>query len=291
MKIEINYIDSFATTSLLHKDLSLPCFLKHAAVAGRADYLSFPGRVTRALGVLAANHEYFDLKKLRWRGFQPLPPHMTDPTEQGDFSTIVGRAVADYLAKTLVGAKLTHSYEAAMLVIGYPLKGTRPDFYCVTSNEQFALEAKGYTKQYIGNASMAARKKQAAAGPIPVNFSIASVTYNLFGQVKCKFHDPVAPNTSFNYRLNSFLASIYYETIFQQVSSLKYTDRIIIDNREYNVYELPTREFQNNLGISVLIPTEIKEPLPQNEYLQIPREQYEDESVYIDSDGIGILIR
>jgi hypothetical protein len=294
MKIEVDYLDRAGTSSSVPINMSLPCFLKHAALAGRANHLGFAAGVVRALGILMANHEYFSFKlPIGWLGFSPLPPYMFDPTELGDFSTIAGRAVGDYLGKNLLKAKLSHSYEAVMHMLGYQMKGPRPDFYCVTDNEQFALEAKGYSKSSFGPSAMAVRKAQACSGPVPVHFAFASVTYNLYGAVKCKFHDPVVPDAEFNRRLNGALAFNYYESLYQQLTVLGRPEQTRFNNREYLSYDLDPRYFRHYVQrIRLILPMDVQRQLSPNQYLELRHEQYdsERESVYIDSDGVGIQI-
>ena len=294
MDIEVDYLDRTGASSTVRINMSLPCFLKHAALAGRANHLSFAAAVTRSLGILMANHEYFSFKFPKgWIGFSPLPPYIFDPTELGDFSTIAGRAVGDYLAKKLLRANLSHSYEAVMHMLGYQMKGPRPDLYCVTANEQFALEAKGYTKSSCGPSAMAVRKAQACSGPVPVQFAFASVTYNLHGAVKCKFHDPVIPDSDFNPRLNAALAFNYYESLYQQMTALGQPEKVTFNFREYVAYELDLRYFSYYpRRIRLLLPRDVERQLSAAQYLEFRHEQYdsEQESVYIDSDGVGVQV-
>lgn len=290
MEIDVDYIDRTGARSNVFIKMSLPCFLKHAALAGRANHLSFAAGVVRALGILMANHEYFSFQfPMVWNGFTPLPPYMSDPTELGDFSTLAGRAIGDYLAKNLLNAKLSHNYEAVMHILGYPINGPRPDFYCVTDNEQFALEAKGYTKPTIGPAAMANRKAQAISGPVPVQFAFASVTYNLHGAVRCNFHDPIVPEAEFNRRLNSVLAFNYYESLYQQFTALGRPERSMFNNREYLSFAIGP---WYGPRIRLILPTELERQLAPNQYLELRHEQYlsENESIYIDSDGVGIQV-
>ncbi|WP_313032402.1 hypothetical protein [Massilia alkalitolerans] len=292
MNIEIDYLDRNGNSSTLVRSLSLPAFLKHAALAGRADHLSFPAAVFRAVGLLLTNREYLYFgRNFSWLGFNPLPPYMVDPTELGDFSTIVGRAVGDYLAKSLLNAKISHTYEAAMNIMGLPLKGKRPDLYCVTSTEQFAVEAKAYSRSTFSNASMKARKKQAQAGPLPVHFAFASVTYDLFGSLKCKFHDPVVPDAIFNRRLNALLAMNYYESLYQQVSSFSRSVQMSINDRSYLAFILEDFRFSENLSrIRLILPSEVELGLSADDYLSIRHDRFESENLYLDSDGVGIQI-
>ena len=292
MNIEIDYFCRNGTYSTELRSLSLPVFLKHAALAGRADYLSFPAGIIRATGILLSNLEYFEFSKnFSWVGFTPLPPYMTDPTEHGDFSKIIGRAIGDYLAKTLLNAKFSHSYEAAMNIMGFPLIGKRPDLYCVTRTEQFAVEAKAYSKTTISHKSMVTRKKQAQSGPLPVHFAFASFTYNLFGALKCRFHDPVVPNAEYNKRLNALLAMNYYESLYQQVGAGRQARSININERRYLEFEMEDYIFSRRFNrIRLILPTAVEEGLSGDQYLNMDHERFESEDIYLDSDGVGVHI-
>ncbi|MEK8048126.1 hypothetical protein [Ideonella margarita] len=290
MKVEVEYLDRTGLTSTIFVELSLLAFLKHAATAGKGNYLSFPAKLARGIGALMYFHEYFDFSS-GWSGFRPLPPHLTEPTDAGDFSTIAGRAIGDFLAKSLLDAKLSFSYEAAMTMMGFPLVGGRPDLYCVTNTEQFALEAKGYSRASISAAAMAQRKLQAQSGPIPVGFAFASVAYNFHGSVKCKFHDPIVPDTPFNERLNSLLAYRYYEELFQQASLGGEGQLVAVGGDMYYSFPLEPGDLQSRLPVvSILLPRELERRLPIESYLRLNRESFIDGNTYIDVDGIGLQV-
>ena len=78
-----------------------------------------------------------------------LHPELShDPTEKAYFSNKVGRAIAVYLARKQCGAKQVYNYEFSLIQKGYGISGSRPDYYCDTNGQSFALEAKGRCKSY-----------------------------------------------------------------------------------------------------------------------------------------------
>ena len=73
---------------------------------------------------------------------------------------------------------------------GIYLRGPRPDLIAFGNNSVFAIEAKGFSKNNVSDNEMNKYKQQAQSGPIKVNFAVASVSYNLYELVSCKYYDP-----------------------------------------------------------------------------------------------------
>ncbi|MCV4626466.1 hypothetical protein OFC18_30785, partial [Escherichia coli] len=86
--------------------------------------------------------------------------------------------------KELTEVFLTLNYEA---VAPRPIRGQRPDLVAFSQNAVFTLEAKGRQQNNPGN--MAGHKIQASSGNYPRNFSVACVSYNLYNNVMCNYHD------------------------------------------------------------------------------------------------------
>ncbi len=57
---------------------------------------------------------------------------------------------------------------------------------------------------------MTTHKNQSTTGGIPVNFTVACVSYNLYNQVKCKYYDPYNDNIQFDFEGLKELTKIYY---------------------------------------------------------------------------------
>lgn len=280
---------------LIHKDISgnkttsvgiisFLSFVKHATFAGinRHYFTRLPFRYLSLLfdfapSFIGPNH------------FQLLPELVNDPTETAYISNRIGRAFADYFAKKLYGARFTHSYECSMQLKGYPISGKRPDFYCDTLTKQFAVEAKGYSAQSISESAMIKHKDQSKTGPLPVNFSAASVAYNLYKNPKIKFYDPEGDIVPYDDSLNSELRDLYYRSVmdFIKIFSRSETKSEFSDYVAYNIsYPLiPVRQ--------ILVHRAISEKRWDNvEWLSsVERKEGNDGEFYIDVDGIGLTSR
>ncbi|MCD6418213.1 hypothetical protein J7M00_05465, partial [bacterium] len=73
----------------------------------------------------------------------------------------------------------------AMKMQGMPISGQRPDLLAFKNNELFAIEAKGYSSN--SPKDMNSHKEQSRTGGIPVDFTVASISYNLYDRVICNY--------------------------------------------------------------------------------------------------------
>jgi hypothetical protein len=216
---------------------------------------------------------------------------LSDPTEKGQFSTIVGKAIADYLAKELNGAAATYSYESAMVLDGHKLLGQRPDLYCVSNAYQFAIEAKGRSDRTISSAEMIEHKAQAQSGPLAVHFSCASVAYNLFHLVKVNYFDPINENIRLNESLNAALRNLYYSQLRQEIEGLSERQYTIFKTQDRAIYQIDLfRGSTIKFYVSGLSPYLLIDPeyIFQGDGKNYERLQGED--FYLDVDGIGIRL-
>ena len=131
------------------------------------------------------------------------------------------------------------NYEAAMRIHNPPIplfvngrQVRRPDLLAFTNNSTFAIEAKGYTSNGSGN--MANPKAQSRTGGIPVNFTVASVAYDLYNKVKCKYHDPFNNDVPYAEELLVGLTKDYYGDLSEFLNE-EYFD--------YNIYEYQGEKF------------------------------------------------
>lgn len=189
MKFNVEFKDSSGAVSHRPEQLSLLGFAKHASACGRGNYDSQFRIWMRAIGIVLNNLDYFETNKFLLTKFSREPEFIEDPTSVTNFSNIVGKAVADYLAKKLFGAVHTHTYEAAMRRAGHKIKGMRPDLYCTTPTKQFSVEAKGRS-YFVSDEEMKRYKLQSQSGPLSVHFTVASATCNIYEDMFCRFHDP-----------------------------------------------------------------------------------------------------
>lgn len=293
MHVNVEYIDRHKALTFHTLQISLPAFLKHAAIAGSGDDLGVLPSLARGIGTMLFYGRYIDAPWLfRFKGFQRPDLKFHDPTEIGDFSTLVGKTLADYLAKRLLHAKFTHTYEAAMCATGYKSFGSRPDFYCTTENEQFAMEAKGFSKRTISDSEMAVHKAQSASGPIPVNFSIASVTYNIYDGPRCKFHDPVSDNTVFHKEENNRLAKLYYRTLYGHLNDYITPRRFDFAGRQYSAFNISPYLFigKRNRPVKLLFDRKIMKNIEREYILSDEYSYVAEEDIYLDIDGIGVVL-
>ena len=146
-------------------------------------------KIRRIIGIFLHYWDYFkDFSQNRFS-----KPPIFDPTEKSQFSNLVGKAIADYLSKQINGSRFTIAYEHAMRESNLPIQGSRPDLIAfISRNLKFAIEAKGFSNPSVSNREMNKHKLQAQSGPINVNFSVASITYNLYNSITCKYYDPPA---------------------------------------------------------------------------------------------------
>lgn len=264
--------------------ISLLAFAKHATFAGinHRFFAQLPFRYASLFLEFAPS--------FWWPGhFSVLPELSSDPTEIAYISNRVGRAFADYFSKKIYGARFTHSYECAMVEKGFPISGERPDFYCDTLARQFAVEAKGYSAQSISDNQMVNHKDQSKKGPLPVHFSVASVSYNLYKSPKIKFYDPEDDNVPYDKETNTKLRKMYYESIFHFAESVadRRTQSEISDYFAYNFYS-PFSSVRQILLHKVIV----EKSWETTEWLSsIQYRDTEDEDIYIDVDGVGLTTR
>jgi hypothetical protein len=140
--------------------------------------------------------------------FSEPPVQLSDPTEKGQFSNVAGKAIADFLSKRINQSLYTVNYEAEMRLRGMHIgRVSRPDLIAYNQTSKFALEAKGHSS---GCGDMTKHKNQSRRGGIPVNFSVACISYNLFKRVKCNYHDPYNDSVPYDNDSLSRLTKEYY---------------------------------------------------------------------------------
>jgi hypothetical protein len=185
--------------------------------------------------------------------FSVPPNQLYDPTEKGQFSNIVGKAIADYLSKKINHSLITVNYEAAMKLRNMRLNVRRPDLIAYSQNSMFAIEAKGYSKSSSGN--MNKHKDQSRTGGIPVNFSVACVSYNIYNEIKCKYFDPYNEDVPYDLETLSRLSKNYYYGLSGFLDNEFFDYRKIeINGEDFYAVELSYRIFEKLLHDSFLYP-------------------------------------
>ncbi|WP_372375348.1 hypothetical protein ACDI35_21100 [Xanthomonas axonopodis pv. cajani] len=175
------------------------------------------------------------------------------------------------------------------LLKGHDLKGERPDFYCDMLTKQFAIEAKGYSAHSISDGAMAGHKAQSKTGPLPVNFSAASVSYNLYRKPKIKFYDPDVDGNLYDSSLNIKLRELYYKAALDFVGKVS-SSRTQSELPDYFAYTISTPFAAAH---QILVHRAIFERGWENIEWLNSTEQKEDRNgeFYIDVDGIGLVGR
>ena len=233
---------------------------------------------------------FFEFQQYWWQSpnaFQLSGIFKNDPTETAFISNRIGRAFADYLAKRIYGAHFTHSYEEAMILNGFQVKGKRPDFYCDNLQQQFAIEAKGYKRASVSDNDMTTHKKQSQSGGISVNFSVASVAFNLYKNPKIKFYDPVNDSTEYNSEINLQLRSRYFNRVLEALSffNIEPARSNFADYYSYNIPLFFFSEYQLLIHRAI-----VEREWNGNSWLNaIEISSEENNEYYIDLDGIGLM--
>lgn len=305
MRIEVEYIDQNTKKHNQTYKLTRLAFAKHLAIAGQA-YAPTPAKLIRTLAMFFHYNYYMKRKDFYNNKFSEPPKELYDPTEKSQFSNLAGKAIADFLSKRIDKSIHTVNYEAAMRLRGIPLNGRRPDLLAFTKKTQFAIEAKGYSK---GCGNMSEHKAQSKSGGIPVNYSIACVSYHLYQRVQCNYHDPFNDNIPYDFNLLEQLTKSYYQglSLFLDRKHFEYNEFEYKNERFYQVKlkadfftkELfyrrlyPVDEVINCLQPSLILPIKIKEYASNG----IPREfePFIDDSetnysIYIDNDHVGLKL-
>lgn len=257
-------------------------FAKHLAFAGlgtcRGNFVPF-----RVAAQFLDFFQYWDVHNDCFC----LPPVVeNDPTERNYVSNRIGKALADFCAKKFSGAIYTHCYEDAMVSKGHTITGERPDLYCVTPSQQFAIEAKGFSRKSISENEMQKHKSQSSKGPLPVHFTMASVAYDLYSSPKVKYYDPPNDGVEYDSEMNLKLRTDYYTAILDGLEFHRFhqLERPFLD--DYFEYPL----IFEGLDISLIIHKDIiKKKWLKKEWIDgFTFEAPDLDFGFIDVDGIGL---
>jgi len=318
MNISVEYKNTAGTISNQKHRLTRLAYAKHLAIAGQG-YAPRPQKLIRTIAIFFHFSYYLQRQAFYNDRFSEPPIQLSDPTEKGQFSNLAGKAIADFFSKRIDQSIFTVNYEAAMRIHNPPIPLTvngrqvrRPDLLAYTTNSRFAIEAKGYSGGY-GN--MNDHKSQSQTGGIRVNFTVASVAYDLYKQVKCKYHDPYNDNIPFDNELLRKLTQNYYSGLTEFLNEKFFNYREVefqgekfyeveLSYRQYEKLfpdEFPFRHFRHFEILEYYRPRLIL-PIAIMEYAKngITNEtkpflfktiKEQDENLYIDNDRIGLRIR
>lgn len=291
--------------------MSWLAFLKHLAIAGM-NYAPTTHKLFRLIGMYAQFSYYMNREDFRADHFSSPPDAFIDPTEKAHFSNLTGLAFADFLSKRISNAHFTVKYEASLKKKRIPLTGCRPDLLAFISDvSYFSIEAKGLSTRSIRPTDLSVWKRQAQCGAIQGQFSMVSVVYNMYNQVKCIYEDPDIPIPPIDKDMLRVLSKNYYSGLneFVKEASLKKEEIPIKDKKYFAVSILekginlprdPKDNFKNfildkffeNHSISLLLPADIQK-LADNGITKdtLKTEIVDTEYVFIDTDNVGIMIK
>ena len=231
MKIEVEHKDQNGKITNRNYFISRLAFVKHMAIAGQK-YAPHPRKVLKTIGMFFQYGYFLQRKAFYNNRFSVPPDEIYDPTEKGQFSNLAGKAIADFLAKRIDNALYTVNYEAGMRMKGLPIIGGRPDLLAFKNNATFAIEAKGYSG---GPGNMNKHKAQSKTGAISVNYTVASISYNLYDNVRCNYYDPYNDDVPFDYKLFRALTKEYYAG-FSEFLKYGHFDEVKYQNESF--YEI-----------------------------------------------------
>jgi hypothetical protein len=313
MNIEVEYKNQNGNITNRTYYISRLAFVKHMAIAGQR-YAPHPKKILKTIAMFLQYGYYLQRNAFYKNRFSLPPREVSDPTEKGQFSNIAGKAIADFLAKRIDNALYTVNYEAAMRILGMPINGSRPDLLAFNNNATFAIEAKGYSGS-AGN--MNNHKAQSRTGRIPVNFTVASVSYNLYENVRCNYYDPYNDNIPFDNELFRNLTKEYYSGFYKFMEygdyrEINYQNESFYEvdlfyppywDKHFKKYEKPFRYFWEELfhfyRPRLIIPSKIQEFAKNGINNEIKPFLFENKNdnlknsenrIYIDNDRIGLKI-
>ena len=248
MNITVEYKDTAGTISNQTHKLTRLAFAKHLAIAGQG-YAPRPQKLIRTIAMFFHYSNYIQRQAFNNDRFSEPPIQLSDPTEKGQFSNLAGKAIADFLSKRIDQSIYTVNYEAAMRIHNPPIplfvngrQVRRPDLLAYTANSRFAIEAKGFSG---GFGNMNNHKNQSQTGGIRVNFTVASVSYDLYNQVKCKYHDPFNDNVPYDNELLRRLTREYYGGLSEFLNEKYFNYNVTeIQGEKFYEIELSFRPFE-----------------------------------------------
>lgn len=314
MNLEIKYrapLKRRATN--INRGITFHAFIKHMAWAGMGfipEYMHF----LKAIGGFGWFIQYLNYSDFKRSKFSLPPDICHDVTEQGQFSNIVGLALADYLVKDLNGAFITLRYEGCLKLLKRPLNISRPDLLGIkvgnskviingghsTRMETIAIEAKGLANDKISTKKMRDYKKQARAGGLPVDYHVASAAYNLYNQVKVNYYDP-SDEGSLSHEEVNLLRFMYYNGVRDMIErshELFDKDIIKLNNNQDKEYirlkpkknlDIFIMETLNLEGFSILVDKCIEQAFHDDVSSYYGTQRLYGENYYIDTDGIGVM--
>jgi len=132
MNIQVKSIDINGTVSEHNNHICYLGIIKHLALAGQG-FQPRLYKLMRSIGFFLHYSEYLNPNILNTNKFSKPREELYDPTEISQFSNLVGKAIADYLSKSIYGCNLTLNYEGVMKLVNPNLNfnKTRADLIAI----------------------------------------------------------------------------------------------------------------------------------------------------------------
>lgn len=256
--------------------------VKHIIVAGSGSVPSIRF-LKKAVGVLLFYEDYFP-QFGQTLHFFPEPKNIWayDPTSKAQFSNLVGKTMASIFFERCCSGLITFNYEAVMKQHGIPIKGQRPDLYGISKScEYYAIEAKGFTTV---TGKRQKHKQQANSGKLYKDYSIASVTENIYSNINVDFYDPMSDKIFDKPSIEDFVEN-YYNIITDDLNSnIKELRSFKKYGKDYII--ITEFEFKGEL-LYLAVDSIISQGMNFSSLLEM--ERIVDEHCVIGKDGIGIF--
>jgi hypothetical protein len=270
-------------------------FIKHLALAGMDNTPRFD-RLLRTIGALLFFSPYLGRNDYDSNRFSDPSGAYRDPTAKAQFSNLVGRAFADLLVRRFFGAIHVAGYESAMEQRGLPISGARPDLLASTPTEQIAVEAKGYSRASVTDLDMKAHKVQAESGPIVVQRAAACVSYALYTSAACRLRDPVLSDSRPTPEERDATIGFWYRALWATIG-LAGAGVVRISDHDLAIIAppfglaRPATAPESLLSGSVALVADVRtrEWGARRSELLLVTEQIDVESLFLDTDGVGVL--
>ncbi|MFS9275917.1 hypothetical protein QM453_09310 [Streptococcus mitis] len=276
IKIEYLYTDVNNRTSRGSLDLGNLEIAKHFILAG-AGFVPRKDVLRKALAALTYFESYFPNDAEETEYFLKPQGWEYDPTQVAHFSNIVGKALADKFFRKFVRGIISFNYEAVMKSRNIPIQGKRPDLYGISNKgKYFAIEAKGYSQTTSKRYDI---KKQAESGPLYKDYSIASVTENIYSNISVDFYDPFSEDNLYKIENEQLIKDYYHELI----DSLNVKNSIKIKQNEDEYIVIGKTFFKGDI-ICLAVLSSIFETYSIQE-----RSPKINPNYFIDIDGFGVF--
>jgi hypothetical protein len=285
MDINVKLLDSNGSQHDFVAKVSELKFLKHASFAGLGSNFAWIPAIFHTVGLGFHFGSKFSLQSNYIKRTWPI----RDPDDLREMSRLTGRAIGDIFAKSHFGARYTLCYEHALHTKAIVPEGKSPDFYCIdrSGTKAFTVEAKGFSQRTIGSKQFAKHKAQSAASQLPIHYSVASVTHNIYNRIMARVEDPEYDSIPLDPSFSHSLIDSYFCTVHERLSQFcEVTSEFQIGGTWYLAYNAspylaPTP--RGGLKVEYLVPRE-RATSPALDH------QIDEEKSYFDLDGIGVRI-